>query len=100
MPKIAALFEPEPEQWGFRGDPYLWREMQERLADTDMPDSRKELREILEQTFEAATGFGVDHTDIIVIDRFKGGGMSSGGISTEFWRSTGIPLLLQRFGAG
>jgi len=36
MNLVADLFDPEPEQWGLRGDPYLWREMKETFAETQL----------------------------------------------------------------
>ena len=24
---VSVLFDPEPETWGLRGDPYLWRSL-------------------------------------------------------------------------
>ena len=96
---IANLFDPEPEQWGLRGDPYLWRELRDRLTGIDAPDSEAELQELLSVEFESATGYPLSFEGVIVIDRFKKGGMSSGGISTEFWSSKAIPMLVQRYAA-
>jgi hypothetical protein len=94
--KVGTIFEDEPVQWGFRGDPYLWRELKERLAETDMPATPNELREIIEQAYKDATGHSVSHDETIIIERFKHGGMSSGGVSPKFWNERGIPLLLTR----
>ncbi|WP_442511262.1 hypothetical protein SH528x_002932 [Novipirellula sp. SH528] len=44
MTTIADLFDPVPEQWGLRGDPYLWREMQASFADTVLPETGTEFR--------------------------------------------------------
>ena len=31
------LFEPEPEQWGLRGDPYAWMAMRDLVRDRPRP---------------------------------------------------------------
>ncbi len=41
--KMADLFDPEPETWGLRGDPYLWRALREHLSETDIPASVDEV---------------------------------------------------------
>src|SRR5262245_34653123 len=45
--KLSALFDPEPHTWGLRGDPYLWRELRERLSSTDFPASADEVTALL-----------------------------------------------------
>jgi hypothetical protein len=94
--KVGAIFEEEPIQWGFRGDPYLWRELKESLAETDMPVTPEELKEIIERAYEVATGYNFSHVETIIVERFKHGGMSSGGVSPKFWNERGIPMLLGR----
>ena len=94
---ISSLFELPTIQWGLRGDPYLWNEMKMQLADVAMPASAAELKQILENEFQAITGHAVDHHEHFVVDRFRGGGMSSGMVSPVFWQGTAIPLLLSRY---
>lgn len=94
--KVSEIFQHEPVQWGFRGDPFLWREMAERLKDTEMPAQAADLKTILESTYSEITGFQLSHREPFVVERFKHGGMSSGGISPEFWVERGIPILVGR----
>lgn len=96
---VSSLFSPEPIQWGLRGDPYLWREMAEHFKDVEPPPSSGELSAMLEQMFFKLTGFPLSHPRHFRIERHAHGGMSSGGIATEFWRETALPLLLSRFKA-
>jgi hypothetical protein len=96
---VSSLFSPEPIQWGLRGDPYLWREMAEHFRDVERPQSSAELSAMLEEMFFKLTGFPVSYPRHFRIDRHAHGGMSSGGIATEFWRKTAFPLLLSRFKA-
>ena len=97
MSSVGDLFSEEPEQWGLRGDPYLWRELRETLADVGLPAARSELKRILERAFWDATGESLAFCDEIYIERFSHGGMSSGSICGEFWRIRGFPLVIGRF---
>ena len=97
--KISKIFEEEPEQWGLRGDPYLWRELKDRLASIEMPETPDQLKSIIEKEYEEATGHPIDHKGHFKVERFMHGGMSSGGISPEFWSSSAIPMLVKRHAA-
>jgi hypothetical protein len=94
---LSILFEDEPTQWGFRGDPYLWREMKDYLVDTPMPDTEIELIRRIKSTFESLTGKPISSERAIKVERYDQSGMSGGMVSTDFWRDTAIPLLLERF---
>lgn len=96
-PSISALFSPEPSRWGLRGDPYLWSEMAEQFQGVPFPETSLELCSVLEDAFLRLTGHPVTYPKHFRVDRYAHGGMSSGGIATEFWRERGIPLLLSRF---
>ncbi len=92
---VADLFDPLPQCWGYRGDPYLWLEMRQAMCHVSLPDKPTLLR-MLESCFKALTGFDVYGDEDPFIIRFKRGGMSSGGIALEAWRDKLIPLLLDR----
>ena len=94
---ISTLFEDEPTQWGFRGDPYLWREMKESLRDSPLPETEMELLIRLKSAFEKLTGKPISTVRAIKIERYDQSGMSGGMVSTDFWKNTAIPLLLDRF---
>lgn len=95
--KLSVIFEDEPNSWGLRGDPYLWREMKQSLKDVKLPDSQQSLKELIEQTYETLTGFSITHEEHVHIERFAHGGMSSGMVSQHFWMKEAIPLLLSRY---
>jgi hypothetical protein len=99
QPKIGDLFNPEPNQWGLRGDPFLWREMQVKLSSTKLPTKISKLVATVESVFKSETGHPLEPGQPIYVEKFAHGGMSSGGIDPHFWMSKGIPLLVQRFGA-
>ena len=94
--RISKIFENEPEQWGLRGDPYLWRELKDRLDSVEMPETPDELKSIIEKEYEVATGHSINHKQHFRVERFMHGGMSSGGISPEFWNSRALPMLVKR----
>lgn len=62
---MADLFHPEPQQWGFRGDPYLWRALREHLSGTRIPPSADAAAGLLHAAasrgsgWPAAPGYGV-----------------------------------------
>lgn len=94
---IGALFSEEPYQWGFRGDPYLWRAMQEYFSSVSLPLSSHELKKLLEGAFLELTGQALDATSPIYVAAYDEGGMSSGHVSPDFWREVAIPFLLKKY---
>jgi hypothetical protein len=94
---IADLFQETPKQWGLRGDPYLWQEMQNYFAQTPLPHSGEQLEQLLTQAFETLTGQPITSEKFIAVDRFPRGGMSGGMVSPAFWRETAVPLLCERY---
>jgi len=96
---VAELFREEPLYWGLRGDPYLWREMAEQLPDAPWPASETELEQLLTRLFEQLAGISLDAPQPVYLPRHAHGGMSSGMVSSQFWRERAIPLLVERYGA-
>lgn len=92
---LAALFHNEPETWGLRGDPYLWREMRDAAEHLPLPESARELTRVISALYAALTGSSMGAGDVLV-ERFTHGGMSSGMVSSEYWRERGLPMLQQR----
>lgn len=96
MHYVAELFIEKPNQWGLRGDPYLWRELQVKYETVSIPyDSELFEREIYDYVKQFFMD-GFDETKIVKVERFAHGGMSSGGLSAEFWIKHGIPTLKKR----
>lgn len=94
---LGSLFEHEPIQWGLRGDPYLWREMRSHFASAPLPESLAKLEEQIAEAFLTLTGQPITTPKVFKVDRFAHGGMSSGGISPDFWRDSALPLLKKRY---
>ncbi len=97
---VGDLFRDEPDQWGWRGDPWLWRALGERFAHVTLPSTRGELDGMLRWGFAAEVGraMSVDAGAGVFVERFAHGGMSSGHVSPSWWSATGVPLLLGRAG--
>lgn len=93
----SFLMTPEPEQWGLRGDAYLWVEMVNYLANTKMPDSTGDLIAILEKAFFELTAHPITYRDSFFIEKYAHGGMSSGHIDPQFWNNKLIPLVVERY---
>lgn len=93
---VAALFRDEPQRWGLRGDPYLWREMRQHLEGVGCPATSEALTSVIGEAFEELTGFPLSHADPIYIEKYSHGGMSSGYVNPRFWRETAVPLLQGR----
>lgn len=93
---IAELMRERPDTWGLRGDPHLWDEMEQSLVASPIPNDRAVLEQVLKECFERSAGVPLESQDAHFIPRFDIGGMSSGYVSPEFWRTRAIPLLLDR----
>ncbi|MGW5434105.1 hypothetical protein ACWET9_44345 [Streptomyces sp. NPDC004059] len=96
--KMADLFDPEPEQWGLRGDPYAWQALRDHLSGTDIPASVDEVISLLRVAFSEVVG-----TDLVTEpeaqvyrEQYAHGGMSSGYVSLDTWRDQLMPLLVKR----
>jgi hypothetical protein len=96
--RISALFDPEPEMWGMRGDPHLWRALSAHLADHEVPASAEELASVLHAAFRelADTDLAKDPASSVYREQYAHGGMSSGMISLDTWRQQLMPMLAER----
>ncbi|GAA4716326.1 O-acetyl-ADP-ribose deacetylase [Phytohabitans rumicis] len=106
---IGSLFERAPTQFGLRGDPYLWRELRARFADTPLPADWSTLRRLITDTIEQVVGEPLtghesapwhDNTAAVYVPAFDPGhGMSAGAVHVPWWVHTGLPILLDRYAA-
>ncbi|MFF9785556.1 hypothetical protein [Streptomyces nigrescens] len=98
VPKMAELFDPEPERWGLRGDPHVWRALRGHLSRTDVPASVDEAVSLLRVAFSELVGVEpVTNAETSVYrEQFAHGGMSSGMVSLDTWRDRLLPLLAER----
>jgi hypothetical protein len=89
----------KPEQWGLRGDPYLGREIHQKLIDEGIPTDEQQFAQKVEAAFAELTQGALNRGDAIFAERYSHGGMSSGHVDTTWWRNDGIPLLCKQFRA-
>lgn len=94
--KASALFSTPPSQWGLRGDPFLWREMREYFRSLPVDVMYEGLQETIEKAFIELTGHDMAGEESFFIERFSHGGMSSGHIDPESWRTTIVDVLASR----
>lgn len=94
---LSLIFERKPEQWGLRGDPYLWDDMREELGGRKLDITTRELANQVCKCYENAVGEPLRYDSKVFVERFAHGGMSSGYVSGEFWICSGIPLLIDNF---
>jgi hypothetical protein len=96
--RVSDLFEPEPETWGLRGDPHLWRALRAHMAGEDVPASAGELASLLHAAFRelAGTDLTSDPASSVYLEQYAHGGLSSGMISLDTWRQRLMPMLGER----
>lgn len=96
---LAILFRDEPQRWGLRGDPYLWREMRQHFEGVECPATTEGLASLIAEAFEELTGLPISHAAHFYVEKYSHGGMSSGYVEPRFWRETAVPLLQSRLPA-
>jgi hypothetical protein len=94
---LSKIFDDEPARWGFRGDPFLWREMKATVANYEYPDTEEKLTALLEEMYQQLTGASLTDHEPIFVERFSHGGISSGYVSPKFWSEQAIPMLRARY---
>lgn len=92
-----STFYPTPEKWGLRGDFYLWENLRGAMKKGTPTNNVEKFEAKLIKLFREKTGRSLFYKDIIYIDKYAHGGMSSGMISTDWWRNEAIPLLISRY---
>ena len=98
MKYVSDLFDPEPDQWGLRADPWVWRTLREQFSGTYLPPSPGEVERMLYAGFNrlVAVDLATEMESSVYREEFAHGGMSSGHISLEIWRAFLMPLLMER----
>lgn len=98
---LGDLFEPAPGDWGLRGSLFLWMELRQALCHCEFAGTpARDLNATIEHRIVAAitafTGTTLGGRRDVYVERYARGGMSSGGISCEYWHQATIPILVRR----
>lgn len=98
MKDLAELFDPEPPEWGLRGDPWVWRALRDQLAGTCLPPSPGEVASMLYAAFDRIVAVDLVGAvePSVYREEFAHGGQSSGCVSLDVWRDRLMPLLVER----
>jgi len=92
-----AVFRPEPDTWGLRGDPHAWHELNEALRQQPKPDDETSMRTAIVEALEGLLGSSLSAgEESVLVPRYASGGMSSGHVHVDTWRRRLIPLLVSR----
>ena len=101
--RVGDLFERPPVQFGQRGDAHLWQALRGDFADTPLPGSWYELRTLVADAIERRLGCPLseyaDPPSVYVPEFDPGHGMTAGHVLLAWWVRTGIPIILDRYGA-
>ncbi|MEH7108845.1 hypothetical protein [Bacillus sp. JJ1764] len=95
-PSVAKIFEQKSEQWGLRGDPYLWDELQQVFSTIPLPCSKTCFIQHFEKFFQKLTNHSFKSESDFWVEKYDHGGMSSGGIGVDFLHKKTLPLLFTR----
>ncbi|MGK6352732.1 hypothetical protein [Parapedobacter sp. DT-150] len=93
----SKYFDREPNQWGLRGDPLLWKELKTAFQEVNVPTSALELEHLLHKHFKELTGKSPKRGTHFFLKKYDKGGMSSGMVSSDFWLETGFATIIQRY---
>ncbi len=91
-------FDVRHRQWGLRGDVHAWRAMGDLVATTPTSTDRDAVRAAYVDALRRVADVELDDTEAQVVHRahLDHGGMSGGSVDLVWWRTKGIPLLVER----
>lgn len=93
---VSEIFNRKPLQWGLRGDPYLWDDLQKIFNTVEVPHKEETFLQELLSYIQLLIGGTLNQDSIIIVEHYNKGGMSGGSISGDFWFGKAIPLLIKR----
>lgn len=91
--------DPEPEQWGLRGDFPVWRRMRDLVAGGAPPATVEDGIRLLHDAFREVVGIELSASPAdnqVFRPDLDSGGMSGGWVDLATWRQRLIPLLEAR----
>jgi len=94
---ISELFTKTPRQYGLRGDPFLWKDLEKHFSSIEFPYSKKSMITYIYSRYKEITGEELTADSMPFVKDYDKGGMSSGYISGDFWTNRGIPMITARY---
>lgn len=93
---VSIIFQEPPEQWGLRGDPYLWSDLEIYFSNGFFPCTEEHFMKEFYTAFEKLTGSKLESKEQIFVPQYNHGGMSGGMVDSTFWLDKALPLLINR----
>lgn len=95
---LADAFDIAHRQFGLRGDFHAWHALRELVAATPTPTTTEGVRTAFVDALREVADVDIDHNDEQQVygEHLNHGGMSGGFVHIEWWRTKGIPLLVNR----
>ena len=100
-PSWSDVFQRKPAHWGLRGDPVAWDRLHERLEGVPVPRSIEGALTLLTQQLLELLGIEVEvleQGEPVYREELARGGMSSGQVALDVWKSRLLPMLATRVG--
>ena len=98
MKDLSLIFDNKPTQWGLRGDPYMWEDLQKDFRGKFIEDADwYSVVGAVFHKFEEKARIPLTLGAQAYVAEYAHGGMSSGSISGDFWISRGIPILFENY---
>ena len=92
---VSIIFDKRPTQWGLRGEPFLWDDLEILFSKCDLPISRERFEDILDNFLTDLLKEAKYKRGVIYIERYAHGGMSSGCINLIDWENERRPQILK-----
>lgn len=96
QPFVSDIFRERPEQWGLRGDPYFWDDLQTVFAFEDVSMTEEALSDKVHMFFKRKAQEELTENSTCYVEDYAHGGMSSGYLSGEWILNRCIPMLQER----
>lgn len=93
---VSIIFRDRPTQWGLRGDPYLWEDLENHFSNVPLPYPPEDFEAELHSFIAKVAGNRLTARDEFRVPKYHHHGMSAGMIDGWFWIDQGIPLLISR----
>ncbi len=94
---MSTIFANKPDNWGSRGNPFLWDDMAASIKQKPVPTDVLAFYHLIIDEITQLAGQPLARGKNLHLRKYDHGGMSSGIISSDFWFNDEIPRLLKLF---